>query len=130
MSESLVDLIEELSEEYESELRRCGWPMSRELVFSAVSVYLRARMRKLNALDAETPKEKQTRLKKKRAQSRRYRENGPVRDVTEEVFSRSLPEVEIDIPMPPVAPPKSPWAELEERRERIADLAEKRRDRY
>ena len=130
-------MLETLAREFEADLRRCGWEMTDELVFSAVSVYLKARVRKLEALDIETANERRKRLEKKREQSKQYRRDGKLRDVGEEVFgSASLPRVDLDIPMPPCAPPATDAgrdvnfgeaAELEERLERIQAIAERRR---
>lgn len=129
--------LENLAGEFRDELDRCGWEMTEELVSSAVAVYLKARVRKLEALDAETANERRKRLEKKREANKRYRQNGKLRDVGEEVFgSASLPRVDLDIPMPPCAPPArdagrdvnfGEAAELEERLERIQAIAERRR---
>ena len=95
------------------------------LVLSAVSVYLKARLRKIEELETETKKEREKRLEKKRDWNRRNRANGKLRDVGDEVFG--FPEVEVDVPMPPVAPPRNQWRELDERRDLIEKIADRRR---
>lgn len=121
-------MLETLGKEFEAELRRCDWEMTDELVAAAVSVYLKARVRKLEALEAETANERKKRLEKKREESRRYRENGTLRDVGAEVFGQ------IDIlstrPMPtppPASTPKPMPDDLDGRRELIEKMAERRR---
>lgn len=121
--------LENLAEEFHAELDRCGLDMRDDLVYCAVSVYLKARVRKLETLETETSRERKKRLEKKRDQSRRYRVTARLRDVGSEVFGGHGDAIEVpDNPLlhrgSTVA--QSTWSGLEERREQIEALAEKR----
>ena len=126
-------MLENLAEEFERELRRCGWKMTDELVFSAVSVYLNARVRKLEALKAETENERRKRLDKKREQGKRYRYSAKLRDIGDEVFGGhgGASSVVEDPALPQFGSTvaRTPWSDLEARRERIEETAERRRRR-
>lgn len=123
--------LENLAEEFRDELYRCDWEMTDELVSSAVSVYLKARVRKIDTIGDETTREREKRLEKKREQSKRYRAEERLRDVSSEVFGGHGGAMDVAAePVPPRGASVvalSPRSGFEDRLERIQELAERNR---